>query len=200
MVRDGLRLLLRPAREIKLVAQAENLAEAPAKFRQVQPDVVLLDVAASASTGGLRVVEDLLQSSPDARAVIVTNNDNLSFARTMLKTGARGYVLMHSPSPALIAAIRVTAAGERFIDPGVRAALAEVHVEHKLPWKNVSLTQREGEVLLDLARGYTNAQTASHLKLTLRTVESYRARVYRKLHLSSRAELVKYAMAHSLLS
>jgi two-component system, NarL family, response regulator NreC len=199
MVRDGLRLLLRPAREIRLIAQAENLAEAPEKFRHVQPDVALLDVAASASAGGLRVVHDILKASPDARTVVVTNNDSVSFARTMLKTGARGLVLKHSPSPALITAVRVTAAGEKFVDPRVSAALEE-HGEHKLPWKNVALTQRESDILGNLARGYTNAQTASHLKLTLRTVESYRARIYRKLHLNSRADIVNYAIAHSLLA
>lgn len=200
MVREGLRLLLGPAREVKLIGQAESLAEAPQKFRELRPDVVLLDVPVEGSSGGLRAVSHILRSAPDACAVVLTSNDDVSYARSMLAVGARGYVIKHSPSSALITAVRMTAAGRKFIDPRVSSALAIDHSEHKLTSKRPSLTQREIDVLGDLARGYTNSQTASHLHLTLRTVETYRARIYRKLHIRNRAELVDYAMARSLLA
>jgi DNA-binding NarL/FixJ family response regulator len=109
-------------------------------------------------------------------------------------------VVQHSPSSALITAVRMTAAGRKFIDPRVSGALAIDQQDHKLTPKRPALTQREIDVLGDLARGYTNSQTASHLRLTLRTVETYRARIYRKLHIRNRAELVNYAMARSLLA
>ena len=200
MVREGIRLLLGPAREVKLIGQAECLAEAPQKFRELEPDVVLLDVPREGSSGGLRAVSHIVRSSPDARAVVLTSNDDVSYARSMLAVGARGYVIKHSPSSALITAVRVTAAGRKFIDPRVSSALAMHHAEHKLTPRRPSLTQREIDVLGDLARGYTNSQTASHLHLTLRTVETYRARIYRKLHIRNRAELVDYAMARSLMA
>jgi DNA-binding NarL/FixJ family response regulator len=200
MVREGIRLLLGPAREVKLIGQAECLAEAPQKFRELNPDVVLLDVPVEGSSGGLRAVSHIVRSSPDARAVVLTSNDDVSYARSMLAVGARGYVIKHSPSSALITAVRVTAAGRKFVDPRVSSALALQHPDHKLTPKRPSLTQREIDVLGDLARGYTNSQTASHLHLTLRTVETYRARIYRKLHVRNRAELVHYAMARSLLA
>lgn len=199
MARDGIRLLLGPAREVKLIGQAECLAEAPQKFRELRPDVVLLDVPEVGSSSGLRAVNHIVQSSPDARAVVLTNNDDVSYARSMLGLGARGYVLTHSPSSALIAAVRATAAGRKFIDPRLSNALAVNH-DHKLAAKRLTLTARETDILRDLARGYTNAQTASHLNLTLRTVETYRARIYRKLHFHDRAELVSYAIAHRLLA
>ena len=200
MVREGIRLLLGPAREVKLVGQAECLAEAPQKFRELRPDVVLLDVPVEGSSGGLRAVSHIVRSAPDARAVVLTGNDDVSYARSMLAVGARGYVVKHSPPSALIMAVRVTAAGRKFIDPRLSGALAIDHQDHKLAPQRPSLTQREIDVLGDLARGYTNSQTASHLHLTLRTVETYRARIYRKLHIRNRAELVNYAMARSLLA
>lgn len=199
MVREGLRLLLRPAHEIKLIGEVERLPEAPQKFRDLNPDVVLLDVPAGDSGGGLRTVRHLVQSSPEARAVVLTHNHDVSFARSMLAAGARGYVLKHSPSPELIAAVRTTAAGKSFIDARLSAALSPA-THGRVNRKEPRLTQREIEVLRDLAHGYTNSQTASHLTLTLRTIETYRARICRKLHLRNRAELVQYAIAQGLLA
>jgi DNA-binding NarL/FixJ family response regulator len=199
MVREGIRLLLRPAREIKLIGEVERLPEAPKKFRELNPDVVLLDVAAADSSGGLRTVRHLVQSAPDARTVILTNNLDISYAKSMLAAGARGYVLKHSRSPELIAAVRTTAAGSKFVDRRLSDAMAAVP-DSRITAKQPRLTQREVDVLRDLAYGYTNSQTASHLNLTLRTIETYRARICRKLHLRNRAELVHYAIAHGLLS
>lgn len=200
MVREGLRLLLRPAREIKLVGEAENLPETPKKFRELSPDVVLLDVAASDRSTGLRTLGHIVATAPDARAVVLTNNHDVSYARSMLAAGARGYVLKHSPSRELIQAVRTTAAGKKFIDPRLGDALAATHAVSDTGVKLSRLTQREIEVVRDLARGHTNAQTAHNLSLTVRTIETYRARILRKLHLHNRAELVHYAIAHGLLS
>ncbi|HYA22541.1 MAG TPA: response regulator transcription factor [Terriglobales bacterium] len=199
MVREGLRLLLRPAREIKLVGEAEHLPETPKKFQELNPDVVLLDVPAFDRSTGLRTLGHIVQNSPDARAVVLTNNQDLSYARSMLAAGARGYVLKHSPSRELIQAVRTTARGKKFIDPRLGDALA-AHARGEIGAKPSRLTQREMEVVRDLARGHTNAQTALHLNLTVRTIETYRARILRKLHLHNRAELVHYAIAHGLLS
>jgi len=143
MVREGIRLLLGPAREVKLVGQAECLAEAPEKFRDLKPDVVLLDVPVEGSSGGLRAVSHIVRSAPDARAVVLTSNDDVSYARSMLAVGARGYVVKHSPSSALITAVRMTAAGRNFIDPRVSSVLAIHQPDHKLTLKRPALTQRE---------------------------------------------------------
>jgi len=199
MVRDGLRLLLEPAEEVKLIGEAEHLAEAPQKFRDLRPDVVLLDVPTVAGSSGLRAVSHIVKSSRDARAVVLTNNDDISYARSMLEVGVSGYVLQHSSSPELITAVRTAASGHKFIDQRLSDALANHHVGGKRKVNRPGLTQREVDVVRDLARGYTNAQTASHLNLTLRTIETYRSRIYRKLHLHNRAELVHYAVAHELL-
>jgi two-component system, NarL family, response regulator NreC len=199
MVRDGIRLLLGPAREVDLIGEAGFLAEAPQKFRELRPDVVLLDEPAVAGSSGLRAVNHIVRSSPDARAVVLTHNDDFSYARSMLAVGACGYVLKHSSPTELIAAIRTAASGHRFIDPQLGLALATHQPGGERKLNSPSLSQREVDVLRDLARGYTNAQTASHLNLTLRTIETYRARIYRKLHLHNRAELVRYAIAERLL-
>jgi two-component system, NarL family, response regulator NreC len=198
MVREGIRLLLGPAREIKLVGEAD-LAEAPQKFSDLQPDVVLVDVPTVAGAIGLWAVSHIVKSSRDARAVVLTNNDDVSYVRSMLGVGVRGYVLQHSSSAELIAALRAAASGDRFIDQQLSDVLVKHHFDGKRKLNRPALTQREADLLRDLARGYTNAQTASHLNLTLRTIETYRARIYRKLHLHNRAELVHYAIAQGLL-
>jgi two-component system, NarL family, response regulator NreC len=200
MVREGLRLLLRPAREIKLVGEAEHLPETSKKYQELNPDVVLLDVPASDRSAGLRTLGHIVQNSPDARAVVLTNNHDVSYARSMFAAGVRGYVLKQSPSRELITAVRTTAAGKRFIDPRFGDALTSTHARGEGDAKPSRLTQREVEVVRDLARGHTNAQTALHLNLTVRTIETYRARILRKLRLHNRAELVHYAIAHGLLS
>jgi two-component system, NarL family, response regulator NreC len=142
-----------------------------------------------------------VQASPDARAVVLTTNHDASYARSVLAAGARGYVLKQSPSRELIKAVRTTAAGKNFIDPRLGDVLAAAvpsvgETGVKLP----RLTHREIEVVRDLARGHTNAQTAQNLSLTVRTIETHRARILRKLHLHNRAELVHFAIAHGLSS
>lgn len=198
MVREGIRLLLRPAAEIAFVGEAEHLPDAPQKFRDLNPDVVLLDVPAVHSSGGLRTVRRLIQSSPHARAVVLTTNQNVSYAQSILSAGARGYVLKQSLSPDLIAAVRTIAAGNKFIDSRIGAAVSAA-LDSEATTKQPRLTEREIEVLRELAHGYTNSQTASHLKLKVRTIETYRACICRKLHTHGRAALVQYAIAQGLL-
>jgi DNA-binding NarL/FixJ family response regulator len=198
MVREGLHLLFRPAHEIRLIGEAEHLPEVPQKFCELRPDVVLVNIPAVNSSGGLRTVSRLMRGSPEARTVVLTDNHDASYVRSMLAAGARGYVLTQSRSVELIAAVRTAATGSKFVDPGLTDALEAV-AHHKTGRKPTCLTKRESDVLRDLAHGYTNSQTASRLSLTLRTVETYRARIFRKLHLHNRAELVHYAIANGLL-
>lgn len=199
MVREGIRLLLRPASEIECVGEVERLPDASKKYRDLNPDVALLDVPASNGPGGLRAVRSLVQSSPQARSLVVTNNQEVSYARSILAAGARGLVLKHSPSSDLIAAVRTTAAGQKFIDSRLRHAVT-VDSDTKAIARQARLTEREIQILRQLAHGYTNSQTASHLHLTRRTIETYRARICRKLHIRDRAGLVQYALAQGLLS
>lgn len=199
MVREGFRLLLRPAAEIEFVGEVERLPDASKKYCELKPDVALLDVAANNGSVGLKAVRNLVQSSPKACSLVVTNNHEVSYARSILAAGARGLVLKHSPSSDLITAVRTTAAGRKFIDSRLRHALT-MEPEVKTIPKQPRLTEREIQILRELANGYTNSQTASHLHLTLRTVETYRARICRKLHIRDRAGLVQYAIAEGLLS
>ena len=199
MVREGIRLLLRPAGEIELIGEVDRLPDAPQKFRDLKPDVALLDVAAVNSSGGLRTLRHLVEGSPQARAVVLTNNQDVSYARSILSAGARGYVLKDSLSGDLIAALRTTAAGNKFVDSRL-SHLVGTTLDCKTRTRGPHLTQREREVLRHLAYGHTNSQTAAHLHLTLRTIETYRARICRRLHLRNRAELVQYAIVHGLLS
>lgn len=156
-------------------------------------------MAANNGSVGLKAVRNLVQSSPKACSLVVTNNHEVSYARSIFAAGARGLVLKHSPSSDLITAVRTTAAGRKFIDSRLRHALT-MEPEVKTIPKPPRLTEREIQILRELANGYTNSQTASHLHLTLRTVETYRARICRKLHIRDRAGLVQYAIAEGLLS
>jgi len=199
MLRDAIRLLLGPADEIKVIGEAECLAEAPQKFRELQPDVLLLDEPGIAGSNCLRAVSLIVRNSPDARVVVLTNTDDVSYARSMLEAGACGYVLKHSSFSELIAAIRTAASEHTFVDPQLSDTLMANRPGGMRKRKGLPLTRREKDLLCHLARGYTNAQTASYLNLTIRTIETYRSRIYRRLHLHNRAELVRYVMAEGLL-
>ena len=199
MTRDGIRALLESRAEDIHVVDESTTADAAGKVHTAAADVVLVDASAPASHA-MESVGRLVREASDARIVVLTNIDNGSFVRSMLAVGAIGFVLKHSETDQLIRAIRKAAMSQRFIDP----LLSDVIAGELLPPERNSpvphLSRREQEVLGGIARGFSNRQLADRLKLSTKTVETYRGRLYHKLHLHDRAELVNYAIALGLLS
>lgn len=200
ITREGLRSLFRQAPEVAIVGEAESVIETPQKVREFLPDVVLIEISVPGRSFGLRAVAEIADDSPKARVIVLTNNDDLSYARSMLAQGVSGYLLKNVDTLQLFSAVRNVRSGGRFIDPALGNDLAWYAVERKRRGARPILSRRELEVLRALVRGLTNNQAAHLLKLSVKTVETYRSRIYRKLHASSRAEIVEYASTHRLFA
>jgi two-component system response regulator NreC len=196
LTRQGLRSLFRDAPEVAIVGEAETIASAPNRVKELSPDVVLIEIGVPGRAHGLRAVAEIGNHSPQARVVVLTNNSDLPYARSMLAKGASGYLLKNADTSQLFMAVRSVRRGGKFIDPILSGELLWHVVAKKGKTVRPTLSRRELEVMLALVRGHTNKQAAQILKLSVKTVETYRLRIYRKLHVRSRAEIVEYASTH----
>jgi two-component system response regulator NreC len=192
VVREGLRALLERQQDIHVLAEAGSVAEAIEA--EVDPDVVVADLVLPDDRGA-DVVRRLVERYPDSAILVLTMVDNPTDVQLCLAAGARGYVLKETASTELVDAVRKVAGGEDYLQPSLGAALAK--------WRDApgrvharaidELTPREREVLRLIALGHTNAEIATMLYVSVRTVENHRASVLRKLGLRTRAELVRHA-------
>jgi two-component system response regulator NreC len=196
VVRKGLRLLLETEPGMRVKAEAGTVPDALRMARAHRPDVLVLDLNMPGGSG-LAAIPDLRDQAPMTAIVVLTMQDDPSFARTALQNGALGFVLKEAADDELLGAIRLAAQGETYLNPRLGARLAAQPDEPVGPPDDLS--QRELEVLRLIALGHTNSEIAAHLYLSVRTVESHRAHIQHKTRLSSRAELVRYALTHHLV-
>ena len=199
LTREGLRSLFRDAPEVAIVGEAESIAITPHRVKELVPDVVLIEISSPGRAPGLRAVAEIGNHSPDARMIVLTNNSDLPYARCMLAKGVSGYLLKTSDSLELFTAVRNVRRGGNHIDSSLSGALLWHAVAKKRKSIRPTLSWRELEVLKALVRGHTNTQVAQMLKVSVKTVETYRLRICRKLHVRNRAEIVEYASTHRLL-
>jgi two-component system response regulator NreC len=198
VVRTGLRLLLGVEDDFEVVGEA---ADAEAALRGVlghKPAVLILDLNMPGDLTSLEAIPVVRERSPGTAVVVLTMQEDPSFARTALQAGATGYVLKDSANTELVEAVRRAATGGTYLAPKLGAALAAAAAQPTGPPDD--LTARELEVLRLIALGHTNAEVGGQLYLSVRTVESHRAHIQQKLRRSTRAELVRYALDHDLLT
>jgi two-component system response regulator NreC len=198
VVRSGLRLLLEAEAGFTVLAESGDVDGTVRTVLGYKPDVLVLDLNMPGAQTSLEAMPRLAAASPATRIVILTMQDDPQFAREAMRAGALGYVLKEAADAELVEAVRRAAAGETYLNPRLGAALAVAPREAAGPPDN--LTDREVEILRLIAHGHTNAEIGALLFLSVRTVESHRAHIQQKLLLSSRAELVKYALEHGVLS
>jgi two-component system response regulator NreC len=197
VVRSGLRLLLEGEDDLAVLAEAADAASALRCVLGYKPMILVLDLNMPGEITALDAIAHVRERAPHTSVVVLTMQEDPSFARAALQAGARGYVLKDSPEAELIEAVRWVAAGDTYLAPRLGAALAALSTTHARPPD--SLTQREREVLRLIALGHTNAEIGAQLHISTRTVESHRAHIQQKLRRSTRAELVRYALDHHLL-
>ena len=197
VVRSGLRLLLEVEEEFAVIAEAADAESALRTVLGHKPSVLVLDLNMPGELKSLDAIPLVQERSPGTAVVVLTMQEDPSFARTALRAGARGYVLKDSANTELVEAVRRAAAGETYLAPKLGAALAAT--PDTPPGPPDDLTPREVEVLRLIALGHTNAEIGKQLYLSIRTVESHRAHIQQKLRRSTRAELVRYALDHDLL-
>jgi len=198
VVRSGLRRLLDAEPDIETVGEAPNADRAVFEALEGKPDVVLLDLMMP-EKGGIEGMPALLQAVPEARVLVLSMQDDPRYVRAAFEAGASGYVLKEAADTEVVAAIRAVSAGERYVHPALGAKLVEADAEERRRAEQDPLSEREREVLRLLALGHTNQEIAAQLFISVRTAETHRAHIMQKLSLSSRAELVRYALEHDLI-
>lgn len=202
VLRSGLRMLLDAQNDIEVIGEAGTGSQVLSMAEALQPDLILLDLSMP-GLGGLEALPLLRKVAPQSHILILTMHDDDSYLRQALRDGASGYVLKRAADTELLAAIRAVMRGEVYVHPSLTRLLLddilpETNTNIPNPWD--ALSEREREVLLRVARGFTSAKIAEHLNLSPKTVETYRARGMEKLGLRSRAALVQYVLSHNLLS
>jgi DNA-binding NarL/FixJ family response regulator len=198
LVRSGLRRLLESEPRFEVVGEAADAEEAVAFVGHEQPDVLLLDIVMPGRTG-IEAIPDLIAASPETRILVLSMQDDPSYVRQAFAAGANGYLLKEAADAELVQAIEDVAAGHRYVHPAIGARLAAAEASGFDGAAADPLSKREHEVLHLLALGHTNQEIAKQLFISVRTAETHRARIMQKLRLSTRAELVRYALATGAL-
>ncbi|HET9387092.1 MAG TPA: response regulator transcription factor [Gemmatimonadales bacterium] len=201
VLRAGLRMLLEVQPDLAVAGEAADGVEVVRKARELQPDVVLMDLSMPGPRSG-EVIRQVLRASPKTRVLILTMHDDASYLASALAAGAAGYVVKKVADSELLTALRAVHAGRTFVDltqsldtpskavPDGTRAKAE---------RPKDLSRREREVLRLLAQGHSNQQIATQIRVSVKTVETYRTRLREKLGLKGRAEFYRFAVESGIL-
>lgn len=193
MVAEGLRAVLESYDDIEVVGTLTNGREAIDRVAALDPDVILLDLNMP-KVNGLAATEIILERRPDTRILILSMHDSAEYISTALSHGAMGYVLKDVPTDEVKRAIDTVMSGRRYLCTGAAESLRPADGESREP-----LTSREQTILLELAQGKSNKAVALTLDISVRTVETHRKNIKRKLGISSTAGLTRYAIEHGVL-
>jgi len=200
-VRRGLKLLIDAEADMEVIGEAGDGNEAVQKARELNPDVIVMDISMPGASG-LDATRTLKKIMPDAVIVTLTRHPDSAYLQELLRAGVSGYVLKRSAPTELLHAIRAAAAGGQYLDTtltaGVTAGFAGKDARAKMPV--TALSDRESEVLRLIASGYSNKEIAAHLSLSVKTVEAHKANAMRKLELTGRIDIVKYAILQGWLN
>lgn len=198
-VREGVRLLLAAQPDIEVIGEAGDGQAALRLAKELTPDLILMDVSMPV-LNGLKTTERLRAECPRARIVALTRHTDRSYLQQVLLAGASGYVLKQSDPVVLLQAVRAVAAGGDYLDPAITGkALSGFFGRRGGTAGEVYLSERETEVLRLIALGYSNKEIAARLSLSVKTVEAHKANAMRKLDMTSRIDIVRYAMLQGWL-
>ncbi|MFL7891571.1 MAG: response regulator [Anaerolineales bacterium] len=201
ILREGIRALIEVQEDMQVVGEAEDGQETLKMVSQLNPDVVVMDIAMPL-LNGLEATRQIRRDYPQAKVLILTMHENEEYIRQVLKAGALGYVLKDAAARDLLGAIRTVHQGEAVLSP----AITRLVIEDYLRWGDIrpedttnGLTTREREVLQLIAEGYTNKEIAEILSLSVKTIQSHRTNLMNKLDLHDRGELIKYAIQKKII-
>lgn len=195
-VREGLKLLVNGQDDMEVIGEAGDGLEAVEHARALLPDVLVMDISMP-RLNGLKATEKLKEVCPQVKVLTLSRHADDGYIQQLLRAGASGYVLKQSASSELIHAIRAVAAGGKYLDPKLAAKIMDTFSGRAGALRGEpksSLSDRETEVLRHIALGYSNKEIAARLSLSVKTIEVHKANAMRKLNITSRIDLVRYAM------
>jgi two-component system response regulator NreC len=202
MMRDGLKSLVNAQADMEVVGEAGDGRVALLKARELQPDIVVMDISMP-ELNGLEATGRLKGCCQKAKVLVLTAYDDGGYLRQLLEAGASGYVLKKAAAEELVKAIRVVAAGGVYLDPTLAGKVVSGYVGKKKlrgALAGSELSEREEEVLRLVAWGYTNKEVAGYLNISVKTVETHKTNLMEKLSLSGRSDVVRYALRRGWLS
>jgi two-component system response regulator NreC len=201
ILRDGIRSLLEAEPDMQVIGEAEDGHNAVRMAGELEPDVVLMDIAMPL-LNGLEATRQIHRNHPNVKVLILTMYENEEYIRQVLAHGAMGYILKDAAARDLLGAIRAVQRGEAILSP----AVTRLVIEDYLRWGDLQaehltngLSPREQEVLQLIAEGYSNKQIAEILCISIKTVQAHRAHIMEKLGLHDRGELIKYAIRKKII-
>lgn len=200
VVRAGLRALIDAQPDMCVVGEAVDGLELIAQVEAARPDLVVLDLSMP-NLNGLEAAQRLRAAAGDLRMLVLSVHEDIAYLRGALEAGVSGYMLKRTAVESLVEAIHVVCSGGVYLDPALSPALTATVIGGAAAGNVASaLSDREETVLRLIASGYSNKEIAAQLTLSVKTVETYKARAMEKLHLGGRVELVRYATAKGWLS
>jgi len=198
LLRQGLQVLIETEPDMVVVGQADSGKSVVRLSLAEQPDVVVMDVSMPGGDG-IEATAHILRECPTVRVVGLSRHSDPGYARRLFEAGAVGYVVKKTSVVELVKAIRVVFAGGIYVDTVMKPLLKDRPFGAATARQPGALTDRETDVLRQIARGLSNKEIALDLKISVKTVEYHKARCSAKLHLSSRADIVKYAISQRWL-
>jgi two-component system, NarL family, response regulator NreC len=205
IVRGALRMFIDAQPDMEVVGEAEDSPSALALIRETTPDLIIKAMRLP-DISGIQAIKELRRECPDAHILILGDSDAPAFIRSALAAGGSGYITKQAAISDLLIGIRAISQGHPFVDPMVAGTLLEDFLTAKVPRRSKDqggrsslLSPRERQVLILLAQGYTNREVAEQIYVSIKTVETHRARIAKKLELHNRAELIRYARESGLL-
>ncbi|MDE3088721.1 MAG: response regulator transcription factor [Chloroflexota bacterium] len=200
ILREGVRSLLALQKDIEVVGEAVDGAAALRLVPELNPDVVLMDIAMP-GMDGIEATRRIKQTSPQTKVLVLTQHDNKEYMFSVLQAGASGYVLKRAGGAEVVTAIRGVYEEGAFLPPRVAKEVMSHYVRPPaVEQRGPHLTEREKQVLILVAEDKSNREIAEHLSLSVKTVMVHRANIMEKLGVHSRTELVKYALRQGLVS
>jgi DNA-binding NarL/FixJ family response regulator len=201
IVRQGLRLLIDGEPDMVVAGEAADGTSVLEQAQALKPDIVVMDISMP-TMNGLMATRALKRAQPDVAIVALTRHEEDTYVQDVLRAGASGYVLKHSPPQELLRAIRAIAAGGVYLDPAVSTRVADGLLDGRLDHRqapDVTITGRESEVLRLVAVGHSNKDIADRLKISIKTVELHKANAMRKLGLTGRVDVIRYGVLQGWL-
>jgi DNA-binding NarL/FixJ family response regulator len=201
VVREGLKALINAQPDMVVIGEAGDGQSAWRQAQECQPDVVVMDITMP-GLNGVQATAELKRTCPQIKILALSVHDDTSYLRQLLVAGASGYILKHAAADDLIQAIRMVAGGGVYLDPALASHVVAGYVRVPVATSALlgsELSEREIEVVQRVAQGYSNKEIAAQLTLSVKTVETYRARAMEKLGIDSRSALVRYALERGWL-